>query len=74
MQFATDVDHSYTWYQTPRLETIKTVEEEYEEYEEDDEQFLGIVKSDVMIINSTGAPWTVITTSLNERIQDRYGK
>ena len=49
-----------------KLETIKMVEEEYEECEEDDEQFLGIVKSDVMIINSTGAPWTVIT-SLNKR-------
>ena len=49
-----------------KLETIKLVEEEYEEYDEDDEQFLGIVKSDVLIINSTGAPWTVIT-SLNKR-------
>ena len=34
-----------------KLETIKLVEEEYEEYDEDDKQFLGIVKSDVMIIN-----------------------
>ena len=41
------------------------VEEEYEEYEEDDEQFLRIVKPDVLI-NSTGTPWTVIT-SLNKR-------